>query len=44
VLLCCGAAVKEEINPKSEARNPKQYLNPKRIGHLIIRAFGLFRV
>ncbi len=27
ILQCCGAAGKQEINPKSEALNPKQYLN-----------------
>jgi len=27
-LWCCGAAVKEGINPKFEASNPKQYPNP----------------
>jgi hypothetical protein len=24
----CGAAVKQGVNPKSEALNTKQYLNP----------------
>jgi hypothetical protein len=33
-----SAAVNEEISPKFEA------LNPKRFGHLIIRALSLFRV
>jgi hypothetical protein len=30
VLQCCGAAVKQGVNPKSKALNTKQYLNPNR--------------
>jgi hypothetical protein len=32
------------LNPESETLNAKQYLNPKRFGHLIIGALDLFRV
>jgi hypothetical protein len=47
VLWCCS---QRKSNPKFEAlakhprrMNPKQYLNPKRFGHLIIHALSLFR-